>query len=258
MVMSRRSFVQLAALGSGALMFGVRLGWADEESHGEFHPNAWLRIDADGVLLVVGKSEMGQGVRTSLPMILAEELDADFAQVRIEQASPGPDFQSLGTGGSGSVMRSWDPLRQAGAAAREMLVAAAAARWGVDPTQCRSEKSRVMHTASGRSLGYGELAGEAARQEVPPEPRLKSHDAFTLVGTPQRHLDGPDVVTGRARYGLDVKRRSSALPFSGVRYAPSMPPRRCASQACVAACRFRTVSPSWPIRLGLPSRVEKP
>jgi isoquinoline 1-oxidoreductase beta subunit len=206
MVMSRRTFVQLAALGSGALVLGVRLGDAVGEEAAEFHPNAWLRIDADGrIVLVVGKTEMGQGVRTSLPMILAEELDADFTQETLEQASPGPEFQGLGTGGSSSVMGSWDALRQAGAAAREMLVAAAAARWGVDPEQCRTENARVIEGSSGRSLGYGELAAEAARQKVPRTPRLKSIDSFRLVGTPQKHLDGSRMVTGRARYGLDVK-----------------------------------------------------
>lgn len=206
MTMTRRAFIQIAAFGSGALVLGVRLGESANEPGGPFHPNAWLRIEPDGrIVLVVGKSEMGQGVRTSLPMILAEELDVELAQVTIEQASPGPEYKRLGTGGSGSISRTWEPLRQAGAAAREMLVAAAAIRWGVDPSQCRTQRACVIEAASGRSLTYGELATEAARQELPRFPRFKRLDEFTLIGTPQKHIDGPRIVTGQAVYGLDVQ-----------------------------------------------------
>ncbi len=124
---NRRTFLKVMAGSAGALVLGVRTSSA-QDAPKTFKPNAWLRIDADGTIVVkIGKSEMGQGVRTALPMILAEELDAPLESIRIEQASPGPDFTRLGTGGSGSIMGLFAPLRTAGAAARTMLVAAAAA-----------------------------------------------------------------------------------------------------------------------------------
>ncbi|MDX1583952.1 MAG: molybdopterin cofactor-binding domain-containing protein [Thermoanaerobaculia bacterium] len=217
---TRRSFVKLAGAGSAALILGVRLGSAEElEAVTSFEPNAWLRIDTDGrVLLTVGKSEMGQGVRTSLPMILAEELDADFDDVVIEQASPGPDFDRLGTGGSGSIMRSWDPLRQAGAAARMMLVAAAANRWDVSPESCRTAKSHVLHPATKRELSYGSLVAAAANRPVPDPVILKSRDQFTLLGTSKKRLDGLDIVTGKATYGFDV--RQPEMLFAVVTRSP--------------------------------------
>lgn len=202
---TRRQFIKLVSASTGALVLGVRVSLGDEDVQ-EFVPNVWLRIETDGSIFIkVGKSEMGQGVRTSLPMIVAEELDADFADVRIEQASPGPDFKRLGTGGSGSIVGSWNPLRQAGAAAREMLVAAAAARWGVLPESCTTEKSAVSHKASNRRLPYRALVADASKQPVPATPRLKKPSEFRLIGTTQKRLDGPDIVTGKATYGIDVR-----------------------------------------------------
>ncbi len=162
---SRRTFIKVIAAGGGALLLGVRTATAREgENAKAFQPNVWLRMERDGtVTILVGKSEMGQGVRTSLPMIVAEELDAKFEQVRIEQASPGADFKRLGTGGSGSIMRSWDSLREAGAAARLMLVAAAAARWSVPASELETEAGAVVHKASKRRLEYGELAAERGK-----------------------------------------------------------------------------------------------
>lgn len=200
---SRRDFLKVSLLASGALGIGFRLGAAEDPV--PFQPNAWIRIERDGkVVLVVGKSEMGQGVRTSLPMILAEELEVDLASVRLEQAQPGPLFQRLGTGGSTSIMTSWVGLRKAGAAAREMLVAAAAERWGVDPTTCRAEKGKVLHPGSGRALGYAELTAAAAKRKAPEEPRVKKPEQRTLVGTSVKRLDGPGIVRGRAVYGIDI------------------------------------------------------
>lgn len=203
---TRRQFLATAAIGGGGLLLGFRLGAEAPAEARELAPNAWLRLQPDGrVVVVVGRSEMGQGVRTSLPMILAEELDVDFDRVQVEQASPSPVYADLGTGGSSSITESWDVLRPAGAAAREMLVAAAAARWGVDPASCRTESGRVTHAASGRSLAYTELLDDAARQPVPAEPRLKTPGEYRLLGTSPPRVDGPDIVTGRARYGLDVR-----------------------------------------------------
>ena len=172
-----------------------------------FRPNAWVRIDAAGrVVLTVGKSEMGQGVRTSLPMIVAEQLEVDVDAVLLEQAVPGPDFPSLGTAGSRSIRSLWLPLSKAGAAAREMLIAAAAERWGVEPASCRAELGRVSHAASNRSLGYGELVEAAAARGVPADPPLKPPAQFRLVGRDRRRVDGPRIVSGEAVYSGDVRR----------------------------------------------------
>jgi isoquinoline 1-oxidoreductase beta subunit len=205
-VITRREFIQRMAVGGGALVLGVRFSRAGAFPTEEFRPNAWVRIEPDGsVVVVLGKTEMGQGVQTALPMILAEDLDADYESIRVEQASPGPDFLHLGTGGSTSVMTTWEPLREAGAAARTMLVAAAAERWGVSPDSCRTAGGVVTHPPTGRRLTYGELAGDAARQPVPESPALQDRGEYTLVGTPVNRRNAADIVTGRAVYGLDVR-----------------------------------------------------
>jgi len=172
----------------------------------EFKPNGWIRIDEKGaVTLTIGKSEMGQGVRTSLAMILADELEADWSRISIVQASPGPDFTRLGTGGSWSLGGSWKILRQAGAAAREMLISAAAARWKVDRAQCAAENSGVVHRQTGRRFDYGALAKDAAALPVPADPPLKPANQFRIIGHSTRRIDGHDIVTGKARYGIDVR-----------------------------------------------------
>lgn len=205
---TRRDFLRVSALAGGGLLIGFR--WA-EAAGGEaggsatFRPNAWVRIEPDGrIVLVVGKTEMGQGVRTSLAKILAEELDVDLEQVELEQASPGPEYGRLGTGGSSSVMGCWDPLRAAGASARAMLVAAAAARWGVGAGDCRTEAGRVLGPV-GRAASYAELAAEAARQAPPETPPFKPAAERRQLGRRSPRLDGPAIVSGRARYGLDVR-----------------------------------------------------
>ena len=169
---SRRTFLKTAALGGAALVIGFD---GKRLLHGEgttaiadFQPNGWIRIDAKGaVTLTLGKSEMGQGVRTSLPMILADELGADWSHVTIVQAMPGPNFKRLGTGGSGSVQGSWKPLRDAAAAAREMLTNAAATNWKVDAATCVVKNGAVMHPASGRRLPFGELVGRGLQVTGP-------------------------------------------------------------------------------------------
>jgi len=206
MTTTRRQFLKVVTVAGGGLLIGFRLP-ADVEglSADEFRPNAWVRIDPEGrIVLTVGKSEMGQGVRTSLLTILADELDADPDRLGIEQARPGPEFRRLGTGGSSSTMTSWDPLRQAGAAAREMLVAAAASTWGVPVEVCRTQRGRVLD-GSGRSLDYGELAALAARQPVPETPRVRLPREPRLIGRRRARIDGPAIVRGAAMYGLDVR-----------------------------------------------------
>ena len=216
---SRRDFLRAVAMGGGGLLLGVRLGADDVAAAAEFRPNAWLRLTPDGrIVFLVGRSEMGQGVRTALPMIVAEELEVDLAAVEIEQAWPGCGFDDLGTGGSSSMADDWDRVRTAGAAAREMLVAAAAARWGVAPAACRAERGRV-HAEDGRSLAYAELVAAAAGQPVPASPRLKPVASFRVVGGAAPRSDGAAIVRGAARYGLDV--RLPGMRFAVLARAPS-------------------------------------
>src|SRR5688500_18502056 len=165
---NRRTCIKVIAASGSAFALGIGFGRAQDAASKTFQPNAWLRIEPDGSIVVrVGKTEMGQGVRTSLPMIVAEALDVPLESIRIEQASPGPDFKRLGTGGSGSVMGLWDPLRVAGASARAMLVAAAAARLHVPAESLTTRDGAVLHAGSNRKLTYAELAADAAKQPVP-------------------------------------------------------------------------------------------
>ncbi len=205
----RRDFLKVTGAAGAGLVIGFALpsGIARAaERKAAFQPNAWLNIDPSGrVTIWVAKSEMGQGVRTSLPMILADELDADWSTVAIHPAVADPKYGNMGTGGSTSVRRSWEPLREAGATARTMLVMAAAETWGVAPVACRTEKGRVVNTKTGASLGYGELAGKAAGMGVPGSVKLKEPAQFTLIGRPIHRLDTPSKVDGSAVFGLDVR-----------------------------------------------------
>jgi isoquinoline 1-oxidoreductase beta subunit len=215
---SRRDFLWYGSLAGGALALRIPILSA-AESDSPFAPNQWLRIGRDGrVTLVVARSEMGQGVRTSLAMILADELEADWKGVAIEQASPSPRYEDMNTGGSDSVMANWTPLRQAGAAAREMLVEAAARTWKVESSSCRAERGSVVHAATGRRLSYGELVPAASSLPVPREPRLKDPKEFRIVGTRVPRIDGPAIVQGRAGYGLDT--RIPGMLFAAVARCP--------------------------------------
>jgi isoquinoline 1-oxidoreductase beta subunit len=215
---TRREFLRAGILGGSALAIAFRfedLGAAENPS---FAPNAWVRIEPDNiVVLTVGKSEMGQGVRTSLPMILADELEAEWRSVRLLQAEPSPQFPNLGTGGSFSVRGSWRALRRAGATAREMLVSAAAIQWKVDRASCRAERGAVIHAATNRRLTYGQLTAIAATLTAPSEVPLKPISELRIVGQPTKRVDGPAIVTGAAKYGLDVK-------VPGMRYATIIRP----------------------------------
>jgi isoquinoline 1-oxidoreductase subunit beta len=182
-----------------------------DETAGKFAPNAFIRIDQSGkTTLVMPQVEMGQGVYTSIPMILAEELDADFSQLVLEHAPPSdklygnPLFGIQATGNSNSVRAWWKPLRTAGASARSMLVQAAARQWQVDLASCTTANSEVMHKVSGRRLTYGALS-LAASSEVPPKDvALKEPENFVLIGKPLKRLDTPDKVNGKAVYGIDA------------------------------------------------------
>jgi isoquinoline 1-oxidoreductase subunit beta len=208
---SRREFLEATAAGTG-LIIGVSMMACNRVPSGPPVPlNAWLRIGPDdSVLVIVDRSEMGQGVATSLPMLVAEELEVDWAKVSMEFAPAAaeyvnPLFGFQGTGGSSSVRAAFTPLRKAGAAAREMLISAAAASWQVDPSECRAEMGRVMHTSTSRSKRYGELVQAAAALTVPADPKLKDPKDWTIVGTPVPRLDTPVKVDGSAQFGIDVE-----------------------------------------------------
>jgi len=208
MITSRRTFLKTTALGSASLIIGfdaAGLLKAAETAANLFAPNNWIRIDPDGIVsLTIGKCEMGQGVRTSLAMILAEELEADWTKIKLVQGKPAPG-SDLGTGGSDSMASSWKPLRQAGAAAREMLITAAAARWNVDPAGCNASRGAVVHQETNRRLEYGSLIADAAKLLVPENPQLKNASDFKVVGQRTARVDGLDIVSGKARYGIDIK-----------------------------------------------------
>jgi isoquinoline 1-oxidoreductase beta subunit len=207
---SRRAFLCDSSMASVGLAIAFHLSFDEAlaADFSAFEPNAYIRITPDNVVtLWVVRSEMGQGVRTNLPAALAEELEVDLKKIRLEQAMPGARFKGirLRTSGSGSSSGTFMALRRAGAAAREMLIAAAAQQWGVEASSCRAENGTVVHDGTHRSLTYGQLADAAARLPVPAQPRLKAAKDFRYLGKPLKRMDAPDIVCGRAHYGFDVR-----------------------------------------------------
>jgi isoquinoline 1-oxidoreductase subunit beta len=217
--LSRRGFLQAGAAAGGGLLLTLSLPFASRDAAaagaGGFTPNAFISIAADGsVTLTMPYVEMGQGTYTAIPMLIAEELEVDLKQVRLEHAPPSEKLYGnplLGgvqaTGNSNTIRAAWQPLRQAGATARVMLIAAAAKRWNVDPASCHAERGEVIHQASGRRSKYGDLAADAVRIPVPENVPLKQSKDFTLIGTPAKRLDAPAKVNGTAVYGIDVRPR---------------------------------------------------
>src|SRR5271165_5802238 len=166
--LSRREFFAAGVAAGAGLVIGFYLPHGGSSRAESFSPNAYLRITPDNkVTIAVARSEMGQGVRTALPMILAEELEADWKQIEIEQAGASTLYGDQGTGGSASIKTTWDPMRKAGAAAREKLISAAALTWGVPRSSCAALEGAVLHGASKRRLSYGELAEKAATLPIP-------------------------------------------------------------------------------------------
>jgi isoquinoline 1-oxidoreductase subunit beta len=213
-VLNRRDFLKTGAAGSAALVIGFHLpssafAAAEEQEKKTPNPfNAWVRVTPDNhVTLILGKSEMGQGAMTALPMILAEELCLDWKQVSVEQAPTNPKIYDHGTGGSGSVAGSWLPLRRAGAAAREMLVTAAAQRWNVSRDTCRAQDGGVLHGARKQFLTYGELVEDAAKLPVPDlnTVALKNPDDFTIIGHDRKRFEAAAKSTGSAKFGIDAR-----------------------------------------------------
>jgi isoquinoline 1-oxidoreductase subunit beta len=215
--LSRRALLQAGAAVGGGLVLSLRLPFANEEAEAAgasaFAPNAFIRIERDGqIVLTMPYVEMGQGTYTSIPMLIAEELEVDLKQVQVEHAPPNAKLYGnplLGgeqaTGNSNAIRAAWQPLRQAGATARTMLVAAAAKRWNVDPASCRAQSGEVLHAQTGRRIRYGELAADAARLPVPESVALKRPEEFKLIGTPAKRLDTPAKVNGTAVFGIDVR-----------------------------------------------------
>lgn len=209
--MSRRDFLKTSALAGGGLILGFYLPWGNNESEAAetFVPNAFIRISSDNsVTFFMNHSEMGQGVYTSLSMLIAEELEADWTRIRLEAAPVDPAYNHTAfgiqmTGGSSSTWSEYDRLRQVGAAAREMLIAAAASTWQVNKASCRAVDGKVVHT-SGRQLTFGQLADKAAQQEVPKTVRLKEPAEFKLIGKPTLRLDSVEKANGRAIFGIDA------------------------------------------------------
>jgi isoquinoline 1-oxidoreductase beta subunit len=213
MRMNRRSFLQMTAVAGGGFLLGLYdRPWTRALVQGvppPLAPQAFIRIAPDGVVTILARGpEIGQGVRTMLPMLIAEELDADWSKVRIEQADLdeakyGPQF----AGGSMSTPLGWEPLRRVGAAARQMLIAAAAELWGVPASQCATEAGRVLHAGSGRSAGYGELADRAAKQTPPQmsEVKLKDPKEYRIIGKSKAGVDNHAIVTGKPIFGIDFE-----------------------------------------------------
>ena len=204
--LSRREFVTAGVAAGAGLVIGFYLPHKSGSPEESFSPNAYLRITPNNqVTIVVARSEMGQGVRTALPMILAEELEADWKQITIEQAGASTLYGDQTTGGSASVRTTWDPMRKAGAAAREMLISAAALTWNVPRSSCTAENSHVKHAATNRSLSYGELTGKAATLPVPTDVTLKQSKDYKIVGQRLARVDSPAKVKGEAIFGIDFR-----------------------------------------------------
>ena len=215
---SRRDFIRISAFAGGGLVLGFRLlsscSPKQATAAAAYDLNAFVKIDTDGMITLLNPNpEIGQGVKTALPMLVAEELDVDWKTVRVEQAGLDTEkYTRQVAGGSGSIRESWESFRKAGATARHMLIGAAAAEWGVTPGSCTTEKGQVLHKESGKKLEYGELVEKAAAMEVPQDVSIKPISSFTIIGQRIPNVDNHAIVTGQYKYGIDTKRE-------GMRYA---------------------------------------
>jgi isoquinoline 1-oxidoreductase beta subunit len=235
---NRRDFIKLVGTGTGALVLAVYLDACTSEAPEtptavapaatptsgprppfEWTPNIYLRIDQDGIATVTAfRSEMGQGIRTALAMLVAEELDVDWSAVRIEQAPADSQFGDQQTGGSVSISRYYEPMLAVGAVARQLLVEAAAETWDVDPGGCTTESGTVIHPDGTTRLAYGELVETASKLEPPARPELQEVSRYNIVHTDKGHWDAPLIVTGKATFGLDV--RQPGMLFAAIARCP--------------------------------------
>jgi len=236
--LNRADFMRLGSLYGGSLVLGVGAGGCANQSStapasspapnatetGGFRPNAWVIVHPDEkVTIVVARSEMGQGVATGMPTIVADELDIPFENVQIEFAPAAaayvdPIYHIQITGGSFSTLQSWMPLREVGASARTMLVSAAAKQWGVDASTLTTSAGTVIDSKNNRSATYGSLVGAASTMPVPTKPVLKTRDQFTLIGKVNKRIDTPLKVNGTAKYGIDV--RVPGMKFASILFPP--------------------------------------
>ncbi len=213
--LDRRNFLKTSLAGATGLIVGFYLPGRREVLAAEATPavlNAFVHVSPENVVtILIGKSEMGQGVVTSLSMLAAEELECDWKKIHFEFAPAAtvyfdPAFHMQGTGGSQTIHSGWVPMRQAGATAREMLIAAAAQKWGVDASECHAENGDVVHTGSKRRLTYGSLAEAASKIPPPTDVKLKDPSQFKVIGKPIKRLDTADKVNGKAGFGIDARR----------------------------------------------------
>jgi isoquinoline 1-oxidoreductase subunit beta len=233
--MNRRSFLKLMAASTGGLVLAVYLdacapapqpttvptaaATSTPQPPADWVPNIYLKLDGQGILTVTAfRSEMGQGIRTALAMLVADELDVEWANVRIVQAQADSKYGSQLTGGSESISGYSDGMRTAGATARQMLVNAAAQTWDMDPAQCKTEAGQVIHPDGQQKLAYGNLVDAAAKLELPQGVKTKDKAQFKIIGTGIGHWDAPKIVTGQAVYGLDV--RLPGMLFAAIARCP--------------------------------------
>ena len=216
--LSRRYFIRNVSLMSGALVLGCEIGVNKDEmkpllSDGSFSPNLFVQLKPDGeLILTASRSEMGQGVRTSLTSVIADEMDADWSFVKVIQAPGDEAYGNQNTDGSRSIRTIFEPMRKMGAMAREMLIAAAANKWKVSKEACKTEKHHVVNAESGERLFFGDLVKEAAQQIIPENPTLKTREKFNYIGKELPSIDIEDFTSGKAIYGMDVK-------IPGMKYA---------------------------------------
>ena len=223
---SRRSFLKASALSGGGLLLGFYWGARPDAataviSRAEHDLNAFLSIASDGTVTIISPNpEIGQNVKTSMPMLVAEELDVDWQSVVVKQAGLDTDkYRRQIAGGSQSIRLAWEPLRTAGATARHMLLQAASARLEVPVTELTTENGVITHASSGSTLGYGEVAEDAAAMEVPAEVTLKDAADFSIIGTSRKNVDAEKIVTGQPLYGIDTDREGMLIAM--IAHAPA-------------------------------------
>lgn len=207
---TRREFIKVVSLSGGGLLLATYVPFNNifarvGDDPKIFAPNVFLRIDSNGIVtVIVHRSEMGQGVKTALPMLIAEELEVDWEKIVIEQADADSKYGSQSTGGSTSVRRNWEPLRIAGATAREILILAAANKWSVNNSDCYAENGFIINKKTNQKISYGELVEDASKLPIPQNVRLKDPKDFKLIGKRIHRIDTPEKIFGKAKFGIDV------------------------------------------------------
>ena len=226
LTLNRRQFLKATAVGSCGLMVGISLNASANASSAkqaaEFNPNAFIHLQKDGsVLIYCGRCEMGQGISTALPSVVADEMEADWSRVTVEQAEGDQDkYGSQATGGSASIRTMYEPMRKAGAVAREMLVAAAAKVWATSPDNCYAENHFVINKTNQQKLSYGELASVAATMPTPENPTLKAKSDFRYIGSHLPRHDVSLVIQGKRQYGVDTK--VDGMQYAAIVHCPVM------------------------------------